>query len=220
MRFFLSVSVVMMACALSALRPAVAATGADIAAGIGAHKVTPCGTCHGNHGQGNADAGFPRLAGLNAGYLRQRLQAFASARPQNPVMTPIAKALTPAEIQAVTDYYASLPPPARPSQSGNPLSDRGQAIARRGIWQKAVPGCEQCHGPDGIGVGKAFPPLAGQSAAYIANQLHAWKQGQRPPGRLGLMPAIASKLSDAEIDAVAAYFASLTPATVAQEAAR
>jgi cytochrome c553 len=51
--------------------------------------------------------------------------------------------------------------------------------------------------------------LAGLPAAYVAEQLQAWKAGNRPPGPLALMPAIASKLSDTDITAVAAYYENL-----------
>ena len=60
--------------------------------------------------------------------------------------------------------------------------------------------------------GSAVLSLAGQPAAYIAGQLRAWRQGQRPPGPLGLMPAVATRLTDAEIDAVSAYYAGLPKA--------
>ncbi|WP_455731937.1 c-type cytochrome, partial [Burkholderia stabilis] len=40
-----------------------------------------------------------------------------------------------------------------------------------------------------------------------AGQLNGWKHGARPPGPMALMPMIAGKLSDADIDAVAAYYA-------------
>ncbi|EYS91088.1 hypothetical protein CF68_31675 [Cupriavidus sp. SK-4] len=52
--------------------------------------------------------------------------------------------------------------------------------------------------------------------AYVTEQLQAWKAGTRPPGHLGLMPAVASKLSDKDVDAVAAYYAAL--ATVPAQA--
>jgi cytochrome c553 len=42
---------------------------------------------------------------------------------------------------------------------------------------------------------------------YIANQLHAWKQGTRRGDPLGLMQTVAGKLSDADIRAVSDYFA-------------
>ena len=58
---------------------------------------------------------------------------------------------------------------------------------------------------------RQLPALAGQSAAHF-RQLRAWRQGQRPPGPLGLMPAVATRLTDAEIDAVSAYYAGLPQA--------
>ena len=85
-------------------------------------------------------------------------------------------------------------------------SDTGAWLATRGRWADQVPACAQCHGPGGSGVGGQFPPLAGLPAAYIAEQLQAWKAGSRPPGPLALMAGVAKKLSDAEISAVAAYY--------------
>jgi len=38
--------------------------------------------------------------------------------------------------------------------------------------------------------------------------LHGWKKGTRPPGPMALMPVVVSKLSDADMSAVAAYYAS------------
>jgi len=210
-------NILWMAMALMAFHPALAASGADIAA----HDAPPCASCHGDHGQGNAAAGFPRLAGLNAAYLQAQLHAFAEGRRQNPVMMPIARALTSAQITAVAGYYAGLAPSAQPAISGGPASSaRGAVIAQRGIWQRAVPGCEQCHGPNGMGVGAAFPALAGQPASYIASQLRAWTQDRRPAGPLGLMPGVARRLSSADIDAVSAYFAALDPGKVVAGASR
>ena len=111
--------------------------------------------------------------------------------------------------------------PARASGYGQARRDRDgprragrhwRLAGHRGAWDKNVPACNQCHGPGGIGVGDNFPALAGQSAAYISGQLRAWRQGQRPPGPLGLMPAVATRLTDAEIDAVSAYYAGLPQA--------
>lgn len=189
-----------------------AADGAAIASKGNTHGATACSTCHGADGQGNDAAGFPRLAGLNAAYLDQQLQDFAGGKRQNAIMMPIAKALSADEMTAVTKYYAGLPPPKTALKTDVKPDPVGQAIAQRGRWDQGVPGCEQCHGPDGMGVGETFPPLAGQSSTYISNQLHNWQQGTRPPGPLGLMPAVAKKLSDSEIDAVSNYFASLSPA--------
>ncbi|MDE1011910.1 MAG: c-type cytochrome [Paraburkholderia fungorum] len=171
--------------------------------------VAACISCHGAKGEGNAAAGFPRLAGISAVYLAAQLTAFADGSRQNPIMQPMAKLLSANERDAVAQYFAGLPPPtsikADDSESARP-SDVGAWIATRGRWDVGLPACVQCHGPGGIGVGATFPPLAGQPASYIASQLNGWKSGTRPPGPMALMPAVASKLSSTDITAVAAYY--------------
>ncbi|MBY4867090.1 cytochrome C [Burkholderia sp. Bp9017] len=171
--------------------------------------VAACIGCHGAQGEGNAAAGFPRLAGTNAAYLSAQLAAFADGSRQNPVMQPLAKLLSAHEREAVSAYFASLPAPAAIAAGTASIdpANAGAWLATRGRWSDGLPACAQCHGAGGLGVGTAFPPLVGQPAAYIAGQLNAWKHGTRAPGPMALMPMIAGKLSDADIDAVAAYYA-------------
>ncbi|MNQ14228.1 Cytochrome c4 precursor [compost metagenome] len=184
----------------------------------GANGAPACITCHGARGEGNPAAGFPQLAGIGAKYLAEQLEAMANGSRVSPIMAATAKALSPAQQEAVARYYAALPSPLNTDRLAatamHPVkpADTGAWLATRGAWDKNVPACNQCHGPGGIGVGENFPSLAGQPAAYIAGQLRAWQQGQRPPGPLGLMPAVATRLSDAEIDAVSAYYAGLPAA--------
>ncbi|RQS10885.1 c-type cytochrome [Burkholderia sp. Bp8998] len=172
--------------------------------------VAACIGCHGAQGEGNAAAGFPRLAGTHAAYLSAQLAAFADGSRQNPVMQPLAKLLSPHDRDVVSAYFASLPaPPAIAASDAGSIdpTNTGAWLATRGRWSQGLPACAQCHGAGGLGVGTAFPPLAGQPAAYIAGQLNGWKHGTRAPGPMALMPMIAGKLSDADIDAVAAYYA-------------
>lgn len=184
------------------------------------HGAAPCVTCHGADGAGQAAAGFPRLAGLNRAYLRKQLDDFASGARENPVMKPIATALGADERQAVSDYYARLPitravaNPASvpalgdPATAGSTSSNHpGEWLATRGLWSQQVPGCQQCHGPGGVGVGEHFPPLVGQSALYIQNQLKAWKNGTRHNDPLDLMKHLSAALDDNDITAVSAWFA-------------
>ena len=175
-----------------------------------ASGVTACISCHGAAGEGNAAAGFPRLAGTSAAYLVAQLDAFATGQRQNPIMQPIAKLLSANGRNAVAAYFSKFPAAASmrvdDSKSIEP-SDLGAWLATRGRWSEGLPACAQCHAASGMGVGAVFPPLTGQPAAYIAAQLHGWKAGTRPPGPMALMPMVASKLSDADIAAVAAYYA-------------
>jgi cytochrome c553 len=174
-----------------------------------AKGIPACISCHGSKGEGNAAAGFPRLAGLSAAYLSTQLAEFATGQRKSPVMQPFSRLMSLDGRNAVADYFSKLPAPV-----GNKAEDTGQIkpsdtgawLATRGRWSSGLPACAQCHGPGGVGVGATFPPLAGQPAAYISGQLHGWKTGARPPGPMALMPVIASKLSDADITAVANYY--------------
>lgn len=169
--------------------------------------VPPCASCHGAEGQGNGVAAFPRLAGLPARYLRRQLEALADGQRNSAVMSPIAKALSSDGAGALSGYYSRLPVPASPPQPAGSNPAVAAELAEHGRADDGLPACVLCHGRRGVGIGDDFPPLAGQSAAYIANQLEAWKAGRRPAGPMGLMPHIVAKLSESDIRGVSAYFA-------------
>lgn len=167
-----------------------------------------CAGCHGARGEGGP--AFPRLAGTGQAYLQAQLEAFANGSRQSAVMQPLVQKLTAGDRTALASYYSRLPAPVSAIDTSPALpSDTGVWLATRGRWANQVPACAQCHGPGGIGVGEHFPPLAGLPATYIAAQIAAWKAGTRPPGPLDLMADIAKKLSDREVEAVAAYYAQL-----------
>ena len=176
-------------------------------------SVAVCAACHGADGQGVASLpASPYLAGLPADYLVRQLHALADGSRRGGAMSVIARTLTVAEVRAAATYFAMRPRPALHGRATRP-STLGRRLAQHGRWSQGLPACELCHGHGGLGVGSAFPPLAGQSAIYLAEQLRAFQQGARPPGPLGLMRVVARKLSDADIRAVADYFSSLSPAT-------
>ena len=191
----------------SGISPAIAqGTGAAIAVHGTAKGALPCIACHGARGEGNAANGSPRLAGLPAPYIRAQLSAFAHGQRENPVMAPIARILNADEAQAVSLYFAGLPAPVLPNSAPVAVGP-GALLALDGRWSAKLPPCVACHGPGGIGVGTSFPPLAGQPAPYLEAQLEAWQQSKRPPGPLGLMQAVARRLSPSDIAAVSRWFA-------------
>ena len=195
---------------LAAASDARALDAAAIAQQGNSHGAPACQACHGPNGAGQAAAGFPRLAGLNAAYLHKQLDDLASGARGSAVMRPIATALSEAERTAMAGYYSALPIPAALARPGTPMpaaDSVGAQLALRGRWSQQVPACVQCHGPDGVGVGAHFPPLAGQSATYIAAQLKAWQQGTRHNDPLQLMQHISHALSEQDIAAVAGWFA-------------
>jgi cytochrome c553 len=170
----------------------------------------PCMACHGDDGAGQAAAGNPRLAGLNAAYLQKQLEDFSNGSRVNQMMQASAKALDADERHALALYYSKLPLPsalAKPATPLPPADSIGAVLATRGDWGRGVPGCIQCHGPGGVGVGANFPPLAGQPAAYLKAQLKAWQRGSRHNDPLQLMQHVAAALSAKDIEAVANWFA-------------
>jgi cytochrome c553 len=76
--------------------------------------------------------------------------------------------------------------------------------------------CLACHGANGNSANPEWPNLAGQNAAYIEHQLHLFHDGRRT-GKMGdasasMMPAMATSLTDQNIEDVAAYYSQQTPA--------
>lgn len=76
----------------------------------------------------------------------------------------------------------------------------GKAIAERD--------CKACHGMDGKGVAPAIPNLAAQRARYLYNSLKEYKDGKRSHAAL---KNLATNMSEADLNNVAAFFASLPP---------
>lgn len=223
-RRFVALFTTAVALLLTAMTPDVARAidGRDIAANGNGKGAPACAACHGDQGEGRPDAAYPRLAGLDARYLLRQLNDFAEDKRQSDTMHPIAKALAPGEREAVASYFANLmaPKASQPRKPDQKLTDRGMAIATRGDWPRGLPACAQCHGPNGQGVGASFPKLAGQSAEYITKELKAWKEGKRSNDPLNLMTGVATKLDDQQIEAVAAYYASLPAQIVGQTKGR
>lgn len=186
------------------------ATGRLVASG-GARKggaEMACFTCHGADGAGDPAGAVPRLAGLPAWYMYKQLNDYASGSRDSASMTGIARRLTESEREAVASYYALLEAPYPPRQPAGDLRmlQWGQQLAAVGAAGRAVPACISCHGADGSGMPPSVPYLAGQHAEYIALQLHLFRNGERDNDPQDVMHAIAKKLSDEDIEAVAAYY--------------
>jgi len=92
-----------------------AATAAVYTQGGANPAAMACVTCHGAEGEGMAAAGFPRLAGLSAGYMKKQLADFASGERANPIMQPIAAALSSEEADAPRCWPTSRGPRSSPS---------------------------------------------------------------------------------------------------------
>ena len=68
--------------------------------------------------------------------------------------------------------------------------------------------CFTCHGTDGRSVGGVPASLAGQNKAYLVQQMKDFQSGARPAT---VMHQQAKGYTDAQLDAIAGYFAGITP---------
>lgn len=169
-----------------------------------------CASCHGVDGAGNAQAGFPVLAQLPPAYFAKQLADFKAGTRANPVMTPIAMAMSAEDIESSARHYAGQARQKTAAATVDPAAiARGKNLAINGAWDRHVPPCFKCHAVDGLGVAPAFPPIAGQHAAYTVSQLQAWKTGARTNDPQKLMKTVAEKLTDDDIHSVAGYLATL-----------
>ena len=84
-------------------------------------------------------------------------------------------------------------------------TDAAQVVAGRQLAAKV---CSACHGLDGNAPSAQFPKLAGQVSGFTALQLRNYRSGERPNP---VMAGFAKSLDDAQIEAVAAYYASVAP---------
>ncbi|MFW6346180.1 MAG: c-type cytochrome [Halomonas sp.] len=171
-----------------------------------------CVACHQADGSGkNVPDGesWPRLAGLDAEYIAKQLHDFKAGRRENATMLPFANMLDDQQIADVAAYYSQLP--ATQGEGGDvdaALLERGERLATRGDWDDYIVSCKSCHGPGNQGVGGTFPGIAGQHAGYIESQLRAWQTEERGNDPQHLMGAVAQRMSDEDITAVAAWLAS------------
>ncbi len=171
---------------------ATAKVSGDVAAGK--QRAAACASCHGAQGISPNDS-WPDLAGQSAPYLVRILTAYKTGDQTDPIMTPLAKDLSTADIQNLATYFASLSCKSAPS--GKPLGDvaAGEALAKN---------CAACHGEGGRGGNPAWPKLVAQKPAYLMNALKAFRAGLRKDPT---MASVARGLSDTDIANLAAYYA-------------
>lgn len=191
------------------------AAASDVPSGKQSMNIIPpaaqlCVSCHGAEGEGIEPLG-PRLAGLSKEYISIQLQHFQAGVRQNATMMPMAMTLQGDGIEQVSSYFSAKPAnDVKPVIRGEQVvfNDDTARLAYQGDWSRGLPACVTCHGPSALG-GGLFPRLAGQQASYIKTQLLAWQSGTRKGDVDGMMASVANKLTAAEVDALANYFANL-----------
>ncbi|TDG16916.1 c-type cytochrome [Paraburkholderia silviterrae] len=186
-------------------------------------RLLGCAVCHGAHGEGTDNDYFPRLAGKPAGYLYNQLQALRDGRRKYPPMNYLLAYMPDAYLRQIAEYFANerppFPAPAAPNVDARALS-LGKTLVNTGDAARAIPACVTCHGPALTGMEPAIPGLLGLHASYLSAQLGAWRYGTRRTISPDCMHDIATRLTERDITAIAAWLASLpAPASPSPAAA-
>lgn len=180
------------------------AFGAETAPATDDRLLSACARCHGRDGRGRNSA-FPILGGQSEVYLVETLRAFSTHRRRSGAMELAVDGVSDAEFARLARHYAQ-----QKGLGETPAEDssRGARMATRGLPEAGVPACDSCHRAV-AGRNPIYPRLAGQEARYIAAQLRLMKQGERGGTPYAhIMHAIAKRLPEDAIEAVAAYYAS------------
>ncbi|CAD7056672.1 MULTISPECIES: c-type cytochrome [Pseudorhizobium] len=155
----------------------------------GRKKAGMCRTCHGIDGVGRIPIA-PHIGGESAAYLSRQLAAFRDGTRTHEMMSVVAKGLDDQAIADLAAWYSAQ------QASASLPSDKNEDMAPAA--------CVSCHGADGLATIDDAPNLAGENAIYIDTQLKAFRSGKR---KHEIMSEIAAGLSDAEIRAVADWYA-------------
>src|SRR6266545_3111982 len=179
-------------------------TGSGQRGDAGAGKVLAeqqCRGCHGLDGKGVAPA-IPHLAGQRERYLVTALAEYRDGKRSHAALRDIATHLNSADARNVAAYYAGLPPVPASAKNGHVVSpyERGKVAAAP---------CMSCHGEDGNSKTPGTPNLAGQQPRYFLTAVQEYLMGAR---EIAPMHALVRDKSRVDLEDIALYFASQTPA--------
>lgn len=164
----------------------------------GQERALFCGYCHGEDGNSRRPH-IPNLASQNPVYLFQSFEKFANGERIDYVMSKLAKTLTLEDRVNIAIYFSQQKVVPAASAGDAALIQQGATLFQRT--------CTGCHGEHAEGR-ETMPRLAGQPADYIRTALTHFRNHE--PSRAGsVMIGIADKLSEAEIDSLAAYLTQL-----------
>ena len=164
-----------------------------------------CFICHGAEGESSSPV-FPRLAGQHAQYVARQLADYKSGKRASSTMRPMVEDLTEADFKALGRFFDTRKTIVH-AVADPELAQMGRFIYLRGNPYSGVAACSTCHGPKAAGT-ETLPRLAGQHAQYTENQLKAFNRRERTNDN-AVMHGIASKLTELEVKAVAAYVSGL-----------
>jgi cytochrome c553 len=167
---------------------------------------TVCLACHGEDGNSVVPM-FPKLAGLQVEYIAKQLKDYIAGKRKNEVMAPAINDLKSSDVGGLAAHFSAQKPTPGKVEDAK-LAESGKKVFDDGNTVSGVPACVGCHQADGAG-NERFPRLAGQHQTYTIQQMIDFKSGTRSNDRARVMRAVAERMTEQEMKAVAEYLAGL-----------
>ncbi|NPA72410.1 MAG: c-type cytochrome [Gammaproteobacteria bacterium] len=175
------------------------------------HRYGLCITCHGAKGIAPS-RNAPSLAGNTVIYTYKTLMDYQQGRRaegsgKSEVMRAATQPMSKQDMADLAAYYAQQTLPEK--QLTTNIPQKIDRLVRKGDSSRLLVPCASCHGAHGEGNG-ITPALAGQTPDYFIRTMYAYKQGLRTNDVNEGMSQFAHELTDAEIQALADYYATLS----------
>jgi cytochrome c553 len=165
----------------------------------GKEKAAVCGACHGADGNSTIPQN-PILAGQTARYIYLQLRDFKEGRRKNPLMSPMAANLSKKDMLDLGAYFSAQKHNGQNSRGDTSKIEHGKAVADAAL-------CTMCH-LGGFSGQNEIPKTGGQHYEYVLKQLQDFK-AKRRTNDAGNMTAVLRTIPDEDLEALAAYVASL-----------
>ena len=154
-------------------------------------RIEECVACHGKTGA-SENPDIPHIGGQPKLFVMYQLFFYREGRRESPEMNTVAKGMSDADLTALSDFVAALPPPA---PAAGPVDE---ARYRRGAEVAKARICGTCHNPDYSGR-EQMPRLAGQREAYLMKSFREYQAG----ARVGTQAAMAEAVRGLDAAALA-----------------
>ncbi|MDP1535727.1 MAG: c-type cytochrome [Burkholderiales bacterium] len=154
---------------------------------------TAAAACAGCHGEGGVStSSVPSLAGQDAQYFIAAMRAYKDNSRADPSMKAPASSVDETTIRDMAAYYANQMPQQPKVRKTLTVAEMAQR-------------CDRCHGVNGNSTDLRSPALAAQRTDYLERVLRLYRKGER---KSKAMTAMLDGLSDADLDGLAAHYAS------------
>ena len=165
-----------------------------------------CAGCHGTDGVSHATH-IPTIQGLNFQYFYATMRAFRKDQRPSTIMGRIARGYSSSKLQQMALHFGSQPWAGVRGAFDVVLAEQGKRLH--------VEYCEECHEDNGHYQDRDTPPIAGQAKGYLLYQMIDYREDSSDLPRPPLMQSRLEQLSNADLNALAEFYAS-NPAPTGQ----